>query len=292
MDSFLFRKFKASLDDPEVYQQHGNHILLRKLKATIPVILSAPHGGGDRNFPTGTVNTMKVRPPGGKNVSMKSDLWTLQMLASIDQKIFELCGQRCYVVAANVHRRYVDANRNNAVASDENAHHPDCEESKAYYSQYHSCLQQAIEDCALRHPDAPCALLLDVHGQATFGDMVVLGTQNRRTCGVFDRAADSVRRTALVDLPLRGFIWHCHSLLGRVVLPHHGDEDIFPYRGGHIVCKYGTQEQEEQPRETVVPVSAVQLEFGSSLRSDSTLRGECLCEHVYNVPFPSTPCSV
>lgn len=265
MDSFLFRKFKDSLDEPQLYQQEGRHVLLRKLKATIPVILSAPHGGGDKNFPTGAALSMKPRLPGGKNVSMKSDLYTLQLLASIDKNIFELTSQRCYIVASTVHRRYVDANRKDDVLSEENPYNPECAESKAYYEAYHSSLRQVIEDCRLNHKDAPFALLLDIHGQATFGDMVVLGTKNRSTCGC-----------GRVDVPLRGFIWHFQALLGRAVLPYPGEKDIVPYRGGHIVCSYGTTEQEQQQLgdERQQQVAAVQLEFGSSLRSESSLRGE------------------
>jgi hypothetical protein len=136
MDSFLFRRFKDSLDEPQSYEKEGTHILLRKERATIPVILSAPHGGGDKHFPTGT-HSMKPRLPGGKNVSMKSDLYTLQMIASIDKCIFDLSGQYCYVVAATVHRRYVDCNRNSK-ESEANTHNPECIESEAYYDAYHS----------------------------------------------------------------------------------------------------------------------------------------------------------
>jgi hypothetical protein len=289
MDSHLFQTFKNSLDEPQIYHEEGNHILLRREKATIPVILSAPHGGGDKNFPTGA-HSMKPRLPGGKNVSMKADLYTLQMIASIDKHIFALSGQHCYVIAATVHRRFVDANRNSVVA-EENAHNPECNESKAYYHAYHASIASCIEDCKQKHPEAPLALLLDIHGQVMYKDMVVLGTKNRHTCGVLNDAGSSKG----VDEPLRGFIWHYQTLLGRASLPHPGDEDISLYSGGHIVCRYGIKEQRQRQRqeqeiedeqrchaeqqrseeESVgVQVAAVQLEFGSSLRTDPTLRGE------------------
>jgi hypothetical protein len=302
MDSILFRRFRGSMDEPCLYEADGKHVLERKHKATIPVILSAPHGGGDRHFPVGP-HSMKPRTPGGKNVSMKSDLYTLQMIATIDKYIVDLCGQHCYVVAATVHRRYVDANRN-AQEIDENAHNPECCESAAYYQAYHSSLASCIEDCRLRYPDAPHALLLDIHGQATYEDMVVLGTKNRNTCAVLNNSGNDDAIYS-VDVPLKGFIWHLHALLGRASMPYPGHEDISPYRGGHIVGRYGTQRymggemdknaEEEKgerevcdgvesrsscsraggfDREASTPVAGVQLEFGTSLRSDSVLRGQ------------------
>jgi len=288
MDAFLFRRLRDSLDDPQKYQGKGRYVLLRKEKATIPVILSAPHGGGDKSFPVAT-HSMKPRLPGGKNVSMKSDLYTLQVIASVDKYIFDLCGQHCYVVAATVHRRFVDANRN-AKDVEDNAHNPECSESGAYYNEYHASLDSCIADCRLRHPAAPHVLLLDIHGQAVYEDMVVLGTRNRKTCSLSSCSgsySDLSAGSYDVDIPFQGFIWHLQSMLGRTSLPLPGQEDISPYRGGHIVGTYGSQwalhrqqevngeEKEEGTNlETARQVSAVQLEFGSALRSDSVLRAE------------------
>lgn len=274
MDSFLFRRFKDSLDEPQLYQQEGRHVLLRKARATIPVILSAPHGGGDKHFPAATAS-MTPRLPDGKNVSMKADLYTLQMIATIDRYIIDLCGRHPYVVGATVHRKYVDANRNSKLP-EENAHHPECRDSEAYYEEYHALLASCVEDCKRRHPEAPHVLLLDIHGQATYRDMVVLGTQHRQSCAIQRGSSGPLQSLHYVDVPLEGFIWHVQSLLGRACLPPPGLPDISPYSGGHIVGRYGAGAREpSEGREQ--QVSAVQMEFGSSLRSDPVLRGEAIC---------------
>lgn len=291
MDDLLFRRFKDSLDEPDIYQGKSGRrpaVILRKEKATIPVILSAPHGGGERRFLSPT-HSMKSRLLSGNNVSLKSDLYTLQMLACIDKDIFDVCCQHCYIVGSTVHRRHVDPNRN-ALNADDNAYHPECPESEAYYQAYHTCLADCLADCRVRHPRAPCILLLDIHGQATYHDMVVLGTLDRTTCAMSESGTSAaatkcdggycgevmtalqtsrVGRTPCVDVSWRGFIWHLQRLLGRASLPSPGQPDISPYRGGHIVDKYGAQGGEEGGR-----VAAVQLEFGAALRADPTLRGK------------------
>ena len=273
MDSLLFQRFKQTLDNPEIYKNEGKHVLLRKENATIPVILSAPHGGGDKHFPIGD-HCMKPRLPGGRNVSMKADLYTLHMMASIDKYVHQLSGQFCYIVGSTVHRRYVDANRNSMELQD-NAYNPECEESADYYNSYHANISSCIDDCKERHPSAKHVLLLDIHGQATYHDMIVLGTQNRKTCS---NVFDSITNMHEVDIPLRGFIWHLQTLLGKATLPHPGDRDVTPYSGGHIVCKYGENAQEVKisPPKNQVSLAAVQLEYGSSLRSSPGLRGKTI----------------
>jgi hypothetical protein len=282
----MARRLRESLDESSPHP----HVLLRRTRATLPVLLSAPHGGGDKHyFPTPSLThslaRMKPRIPGGKGVSLKADLHTLPLLASLDKHIHDMCGHHCYLVAATLHRKFVDTNRDISVEED-NAHHPECELSKEYYDAYHSSVKSCLEDIRLRHPHTSHVLLLDIHGQATYEDMVVLGTQNRKTCVSKCVSKDN---ECNVDMPLQGFIWHLQSLLGQASLPHPGREDISPYRGGHIVGKYGSQscdlDHRREMDETHVlqglqglQVSAVQLEFGSALRSDSVLR----CKQIWS----------
>ena len=281
MEALLTRKLLESLDEDT--PKEGN-LLIRRACATAPVILSAPHGGGDKLFPNNN-HSMEPRLPEGVNVSMKSDLYTLRMLAAIDHYFTEMCHHKCYIIAATVHRRYVDLNRNSLVP-EQNAYKSDCDESAAYYDSYHGKLAECIQDCKQRFPNGPAPLLLDIHGQARYIDMVVIGTSNRRTCP-FDPDAGAYA----VDVPLCGFIWNMHSLFGHCSLPHPGQGDIFLYKGGHIVCKYGIEgwdtivlssysldvskiAENDNEADPLRKITAIQLEYGSNLRSVASSRSK------------------
>mmetsp|Transcript_8743 Transcript_8743/g.13058 ORF Transcript_8743/g.13058 Transcript_8743/m.13058 type:complete len:482 (-) Transcript_8743:52-1497(-) len=252
--------FYRSLDSPS--HNEDVSVIYRRESAQLPIILTAPHGGSLQH------SKRFIARISGPDISTKSDLYTLRLLSYIDRAIQQKCGRKPYIVAAKFHRKFIDANRNAAVPK-EQPFNVECEEGCQAYTAYHQRISDCIEHCKCHHAGEN-VLLLDVHGQCTYQDYLVLGTRNKKTCSY-----DSNLALHQVDKPGIGFIWLLRSLLGQAILPSTGSPDIKRYSGGYTV--YAHSNCPLHPRDThlsdlrastsVLKIDAVQLEFGSALRS-------------------------
>ena len=184
--------FAAPKVPPNLDSEKRDLVLFRRESASLPVLITAPHGGclkfgkqSEQFLRRDTVhsgreasssNGAAESPP----VVTKGDLYTLDLLTELDAELTRLTGHRPYVVAARFHRRFVDANRNRA-APEEVAVNPDCPSAAALYDHYHAAVDACVAHALTWNPGARL-LVLDVHGQARYLDHIVLGTCSVRFC--------------------------------------------------------------------------------------------------------------
>jgi len=211
---------------------------------TIPLILSAPHGGREA--------IANVKPRQGEGVAQFAtvrDDNTAELAEQLAVQIEKRLGGRPYLVLARFERKYVDANRaeNAAVESDL---------AKPYYRAYHRAIEEFAEDLQKKWKRG---LLLDIHGQGGIPNALVRGTNNGQTTELLTKRHG---RDALIGPK---------SLLGRFasmgfpIVPGVASEDDEDkrYLGGYIVRTYGSHQGHG--------IDAIQLEFGSDLRKKAAL---------------------
>lgn len=102
--NMLSSPFLSTLDSKNTRDSKHVMILCRRDNASIPVILTAPHGGL-----RSTNQTMMSRDVSFPGVVTKSDLHTIELLILIDRYIREKTNdeKRPHVVIAKFHRQYV-----------------------------------------------------------------------------------------------------------------------------------------------------------------------------------------
>ena len=210
---------------------------------TLPIILSAPHGGRHA-----IPNAPERRGVGIKQFVTERDSNTDDLAERVAVKLLEQLGERPFLVIAHFERKFLDANR-----SRESAY--ESEEAKPYYDAYHRALLDACERVRKKWGRG---LLLDIHGQGSHSDVIFRGTHNGKGVSQLKKRFGSNALTGL------------KSVLGQMeqrgykVLPgNNTNEREERYIGGYIVQTYGSHQGTD--------IDAIQLEFGTRLRSKSHL---------------------
>jgi N-formylglutamate amidohydrolase len=210
-------------------------------KGTLPIILSAPHGG-------------RLKVPGvperlGKgiaNFQTVLDDFTAEIAELVAVRLENQLAGKPWLVIARFERKYLDVNRPRELAYES-------EQARPYYDAYHEALAAA---CKAVHKKFGRGLLLDIHGQGLFPDAICRGTQNGKTVQVLrDRYgwyALTGKRGLLGVLERGGYT----ILPACSAAPNTKEEPLFA--GGHIVATYGSH--------TSYAIDAVQLELGNRLR--------------------------
>ncbi len=199
---------------------------------TLPVVLSAPHGGGvyADGVPERVLGTIDL------------DFNTLELALLVQDELAALMdGRKAFLVAARMSRTCVDFNRAASQAY----------ESKpmaAAYQAYHDALKAAV--ASARSVAGEDALLIDIHGQSQDTARVYRGTQNGRTADLFALYGDTSGGFA-VAMKQEGLLLKPESVDSR---------EYLEFNGGFIVLVYG--------RSGSGGINALQLEFGFDLRKD------------------------
>jgi len=173
---------------------------------TLPIILSAPHGG------TAELPGIPERVHG----TTVLDTNTLELAQAIQVRLQALMGGRANLVAARASRKQVDFNRAPSEAYESVAAAP-------LYQAYHSALRSAVEAAS---PSGK-ALLIDLHGQSEDVRIVFRGTRDGLTA----------------DLPLLcgsgGFLGELEAR-GLALNPARPTQaESVEFKGGHSVAAYG-----------------------------------------------------
>ena len=205
----------------------------------LPLILTAPHGGGEpiAEVPKRTgdgIRLFRTLSDSGTNQL------TLQLAAAIEQQL----GKRPFIVVAQFHRKFLDANRPADLAYES----PNAE---ATYRQYHAAIEQARQQIVERWGHG---LLIDIHGQGANPQAIFRGTQNGLTT------------THLTNRFGQKSLIGPESLFGELaaqgiqVIPEIGSEEKEDprYDGGFTVITYGSGRGGT--------IDAIQLELGRSFR--------------------------
>ncbi|MBX9585040.1 MAG: N-formylglutamate amidohydrolase [Gemmataceae bacterium] len=210
-------------------------------KGTLPVIVSAPHGGR-LPIPGAPERTRYEVPEFATVRDANTDLLAEQFAAALERKL----GGKPWLVVARFDRKYLDANRPPGRAYEDAAAEP-------VYDAYHAALAAACKAVKEEHG---AGLLLDVHGQGTYPKAVARGTRDGKTVGLLRErhgwAAVAGKNGVLGRLERAGY-----EVIPAADAGPDAREDRL-YAGGYTVSTYGSH--------TAYAVDAIQLEFGTRLR--------------------------
>jgi N-formylglutamate amidohydrolase len=215
-------------------------ILVDVQTGTMPIVLTAPHGG----------STEVPGVPPRTSGQVIRDFGTLELALGVAAELQHQLGQRPYTVAARFHRRSIDANRPPDLAFE-------LAEAEAHYAAYHDAVRCSVDDVRRRWQSS--GILIDIHGQSDDPGTIHRGTQNGRTMRrVLERSGD----VALVGPT---------SVLGRLRdlgYPIHpsgacAERESPRFNGGYTVQTYGSHQPDG--------IDALQIELGSSFRRGATL---------------------
>src|SRR5215207_6814440 len=145
---------------------------------TLPILLTAPHGG---RMPVPGVEQRKApdRVPKGMTFVTDTDPQTDRLAAGIAARIRTLTQADVHLVVARFERKYIDANRAPEIAFDSALASP-------YYDFYHRAIRRVVDQIRQTHRHG---LLLDIHGQHKMPDALIRGTINGRSVRrLLDRA--------------------------------------------------------------------------------------------------------
>jgi N-formylglutamate amidohydrolase len=210
-------------------------------KGTLPIIVSAPHGGRKKVPDVPERLGIKVA-----NFTTVLDTNTAELTEKFVAELQKHLDGKPWVVIAKFERKYLDVNRPREQSYES-------ENAKPYYDAYHGPLEEA---CKAVKEKFGRGILLDIHGQGEFPGAICRGTQNGKTV------------TLLKDRFGSDAVTGKHSILGSLqrsgykILPSCDADpktkEEAKFSGGHIVGNYGSH--------TGYAIDAIQLEFGSYLR--------------------------
>jgi hypothetical protein len=232
--------------------------LVSRHRGTLPVILSCPHDG--KEAPPGVPKRTGSNPncPPFKTTR---DLHTREITEGVAQSLLDVFGEAPYVVIAEFHRQYIDANRPFDCGFEVPAAQP-------VYDEYHNTVRGFVDE--IRSENGGLGLLFDIHGTRVIEDDpadLYFGTDNGKT----------VQRLQEID---RQVLWRRRSLrgllgpeaAGYVVSPkQQGIPDTPAVDGGHTVRTYGSSRPDG--------VDAIQIEIAATLRDQKDKRA-ALIEHL------------
>ncbi|CAM9333507.1 unnamed protein product [Ectocarpus sp. 12 AP-2014] len=226
------------------WDDHGVASLVqsRTVSATLPVVLSAAHGGnavdGDQSetllqrpvvnpLPRGSVDVSgKTRLAG---VNLVADVGTSQLLEEIDRRLTHKCSGRGNggfatavrapaAVVARFHRKYIDANR---PLEDEDAIavHPSCARARGVHQSYHRAIETAIgaleSRCCWTRAARPSSRNREEPDEEERGKETprVLLLDVHGQCKLVDNVLIGTCNGKTADLeelntPHKGFLWH------------------------------------------------------------------------------------
>ena len=221
-------------------------------QGSMPVILTAPHGGRAA-IPTAEPRRAQDGTPGPwGGVHTGADASTDVLASGIAAELSKLTGQDPYLVVAKFARKYIDANRPPELGLDDPRVRP-------YYDYYHRSIRRFIDEVRAKYP---AGLLIDVHGQGKDPDVVMRGTINGRTVQrlMQRRGVDAVTgsRGVFGQLEANGF-----KVFPRNDVPPRGTSEDAGYKGGYTVFTYGSHNRDG--------IDAVQMEFGNRYRQKTLL---------------------
>jgi N-formylglutamate amidohydrolase len=212
---------------------------------TLPIIISAPHGG---SLSLAGVNARNGvgQPKGASGFRTARDTGTEELALLIADELEQRFGEAPTCVISRVHRRYVDFNRPPDIGVEDPA-------ARSVYDVYHQTLITAVRNI---RTDFGSGLLLDIHGQGSSSATVYRGTSNGLTTSSlrsrFGDAAHTGVRSMLGLLAAKS--WSVHP-------SPFGAKEQAGFTGGHIVRTYGSHRADG--------IDAIQLEFGADYRTSA-----------------------
>ena len=206
----------------------------------LPLIISAPHGGG-----LNIAGSVERKGMGVEKFVVVRDTYTDRLARAVADALKAKTGRKPHLVIAHFARRHADANRAAAGAYENDS-------AKRVYEAYHDALAKAREQILQANGRG---LIIDIHGQGAEQNTIFRGTQNRSTVKTMlakdGEAAFSGERSVLGSLVKSGYTIKPDPSLQVPEDPR--------YNGGYITQTYGSKNGGN--------IDGIQLEFGSIPRS-------------------------
>ncbi|MFM8271344.1 MAG: N-formylglutamate amidohydrolase [Gemmata sp.] len=211
-------------------------------KGTLPVVVSAPHGGRKK-----VPDVPERAGTGLKNFQTVRDENTAELAERFAAELETLLKAKPWVVIARFERKYLDVNRPAEQGYES-------EKAKPYYDAYHDALGAACKAVKEQHGRG---LLLDIHGQGSFPGAICRGTQNLKSVKLLKE------RDGMPAVRGKNSVFGRLEQLGYKVLPagdaNENAKEEPQFNGGHIVNHYGSH--------TAFAIDAIQVELGSDFRT-------------------------
>lgn len=226
----------------------------------LPVLLTCPHGAPVTAQPPGV--TQRTTPEGCPPNKLNGDTFTREITTGVAQLLLETLGESPYVVIAEFHRKFIDANREPKCAFNRT----EAEMALPFYNEYHQTIRGFIDE--IQAQNGPRGFLFDIHGTTVIdkdaADLYI-GTDN----------GNSVHRLFTADpfavfgrRSLRGLL----QAAGYVISPAaQGIRENPQVDGGFTTQTYGSL----QPN----GLDAMQLEIAQPIRQ-SAQRRQAFIEHL------------
>lgn len=134
-------------------------------QGNMPIILTVSHDG-KKEF-----NYTPVRKDSTENFNIKNDLFTRDIALNISNIMKRSTGKKPTFLINNIHRKYVDLNRNPQKAYESF-------KTKQIYKKYHSILLKEVKRQLLIHEKV---YIFDIHGFYSENIDIVISTRNHTT---------------------------------------------------------------------------------------------------------------
>lgn len=224
--------------------------LVKRHRGTMPVILTAPHGGSEE--PANVDVRESEQTPADCNFNTGRDNETAGITEAVAEKILEVTGLSPYVVIARFHRRFIDANRSAECAFTD-------ADARPFYDEYHNRISRYVTQILAENQAR--GFLFDIHGTRVIEEDpadVYLGTVNGATLPPgFDR------RTLFMQHGLHGLLKAARHrtvtggvLQYRVSPENETTTETGQVNGGFTVRNYGTS------------INSIQIEIADTIRDD------------------------
>jgi len=203
----------------------------------LPVILSAPHGGGFV-FPG-----VPVRSGGNgvKQFAIARDVNTDLLALELSAALLRETGKSPFLVVAKVSRKYVDFNR-----AEKDAY--ESPQLREVYAAYHGRLEKYCRSVVQKWGGG---LLIDLHAQSLRRDSIFRGTRNGATTQLLLK---NLGQDALTGS--QGFLGMLETSGFKIIPACASKDKEINFNGGYIVGQYGLNGS--------YGIDAIQLEFGGS----------------------------
>jgi N-formylglutamate amidohydrolase len=239
---------------------YEENLMVSRHAGALPVLLTCPHGAPVTAQPPGV--TQRTTTAGCPSNKLDGDTFTREIATGVAQLLLETLGESPYVVIAEFHRKFIDANREPKCAFNRT----EAAMALPFYNEYHLTIRRFIDE--IQAQNGPHGFLFDIHGTTVIKENpadLYIGTDN----------GNSVQRLFTADpfavfgrRSLRGLL----QAAGYVIFPpSQGIRENPQVDGGFTTQTYGSS----QPN----GLDAMQLEIAQPIRQ-SAERRQAFIEHL------------
>ena len=157
--------------------QYETNQMVSRHAGTLPVLLTSPHGAPVTAKPPG-VSQRTGSSPGCPPDKLVGDNFTRQIATAVAQLLLETVGEAPYVVIAEYHRKFIDANRSEQCAFNVS----EVAAARPLYAEYHQTIRTFIDE--IQAENGSRGFLFDIHGTRTIEEDpadVYIGTDNGKS---------------------------------------------------------------------------------------------------------------